>query len=204
MRQVINGITYLGDDVRIATAVGPQQTTRNLIEGNYSYKQRFSQHVAYVNFLPLNTVGISGLLLVEETELEPTGVGEIVEWYRIYTSIPPNRTEQGTAVKTYIAGGYTFSGTILIAAQLISYSATIKADIIYNYFLSATAQTVPALPQALVFTLGTTVYTQVLGGFPTTVINSNTVPSNNYAYCFIGGEIKRWKGDIYERRLVYG
>lgn len=209
MRQFINGITYIGDDVRVATLVGNRRTTKDLITGSTGYKQRVSQHGDYVSFLPLNSVGSSGLLLIDETELEPTGVGEIVEWDREYASIPPDRTEQGTAVKSYSSAQYLFTGGILAGGQLISYSATIKVDIFYHYFLSGTASTVPALPQANLWTIGPFFQYQAIGGFPTSSISSGgptytNAPTNNYAYCFISGEVTRWKGDIFQRRLVYG
>lgn len=208
MLQKINGINYAGADVRVATAVGILKATRNLTEGNYVYRQRFQQHRDYVSLLPLNTAGVNGSLLVEETELEPAGIGEIVEWDRVYIGIPPSRTEQGTAVKTYTFCDYLFLNGNLISGQAISYSATIKCDVLYNYFLSSNPQTVPALGQVIMHSIGPFFTAFSVGGFPTAIYNyggpSYTLPSNNSLYSFISGEIRRYNGDIYERKLIYG
>lgn len=211
----INGIHYIGDDVTEARAVGLIRTTRKMPEKVTMYRQRFSQHVDFFEKLPLNSLGPNNSLLYEETELTESGVGEIVEWDRCYVDMPAGRTEQGTAVKTYIDNGYQFLNGILVAAIPISFSATIKADLIYSYYKGNAAITIPALPQVVATTFpaqggfASQVYVQAIGGFPVASFAyggpTYVLPTNNYAYNFISGEIRRnWLGDIHERIVIYG
>lgn len=194
-----------------ARAVGPIRYSRPIpfSEGAFLMKQKYAQHISAWHPIPPNFPYSPGsaLLLVDETELEDTGVGGIVTWDRVYANVPGGRTEKGTCVKTYkyLVITYTPPNGPLLSAQVVSQSRTVPCDIIWNYSTNPDAANmgIGVVPDvSVVFNPPFALEVVTTGGFPFNIPPSGGGNNNNY-YNFVSGEKGLYMGKIYYTKQIY-
>jgi hypothetical protein len=116
-------VTYDGD-FSSAKACGAIRTeTIPNSGGAIKVMQRFNQLGANRRVLAPNSGGPFGTLLVDESGASDVG-GGIVEFDRIYASLPPGRVDQIWGGRTYTGTSRTYSGSTLVDIQLFSISVS--------------------------------------------------------------------------------
>ncbi len=181
--------------------------------GHVVIKQKFAQY--RVNWFPQNlgTAPYFGgaYYLVEETELEDSGVAGVVTWDRVWATLPSSRQEPVSVAKDYQIAQYTWNGSGILDQGILGYTQTIRGTMNLDYFLygfqMGNLPTKPTLMMARLF--GSNVLSDAGTGFPTQQYYFNGSPvftgySSNYGNSFISGVIERYMGTIMVRKLIYG
>lgn len=183
--------------------------------GHAVLKQRFCQyHDSYVK-LAVGSAGpvyaTQATYLVDETELEDSGVGKLVFWDRVWATIPGAWSEATSFTKSFQAGQYQFSGASLIDLGIVAWSGTVRGDAFHSYFRGAATSNLagPALTLISFATGGPgggplKVLTDNGTGFPRGIINGINLFTSNQAYAYTSGSIRPYLGDILEAILFYG
>lgn len=202
------GVLYDGDHAP-AWAVGEIRFSHPIPQDKsvLLLRQRFRQLRSNWSPLSLNSPGpFAGqpTYLVEETEQQDLGFG-VVEWDRVWATLPGHRVERGSAVKTFKYLQKQWTNGQLSDANIATQSRTINCNVVWDYSLNPNSLSAGTVPDISIIPLNNEGLRRVIatGGFPfNPAVNSPN--DHNEFYCTISGEIGIWMGAIYYSKRFEG
>jgi hypothetical protein len=209
---------YYDGNFNTAKAAGEIRFSRPIPQDNsvLLLKQRFWQLRSQWSPLAMNSSGPfagQNTYLVDETELEDLG-GGIVAWDRVWATLPPPRTEKGSAVKTfkYLQKSWRSDNHDIYDVNIATQSRVVRCNVVYHYSLDPNSLAVNGIPDISIISINVPGANQApvpvrqvwnTGGFPVN-LGYGTQADSNAFYTLISCEIGIWMGAIYYRKTLEG
>lgn len=198
-------ITAFDGDFLQALPCGPMLFSRPIPQQSQALvmRQKFRQFRPSWSALAMNTPRI-GMFLVEETELQDTGVADIVTWDRVYATLPGFWEEKGEITKVRKSLFKQYTNNQLTAVGIGSHSDMVRCDIKHWYYMTgADIPALPGVPDVAINSVGVFTWVDAINGFPFNNTPGSAPDTNNF-YSFISGSTQPYLGMMKELILIYG
>src|SRR5436190_2460276 len=156
------------------------------------WSQPWRCRASYFKGLDLSTPRAGGGILVNES-VPSLVLGDVVEWTRLYSEVPPPRIETAHFIHTLQVIRSIDPGEIL-EEQITTF-----ARVELKYFNTTTPHKIPILRKQLLKVIDGILQVIVVTG-PT---NEKSQPKPGTGGVAEDSDITRWKGNIWERRTPY-
>ena len=187
------GIIYdLASSPAIARRDGPLVYAFDAVTQSLSYTETLIQSASSWEPLALNTEGLTGFFLIEQTQPENIS-GGMVKWTRIYSEVPANRIEFETVsynYNTYVAYDPEPPYAPILLGSIVSFTNNVTTRAEYSYH---------QVPEDIEIDLGWKLFT--FGSFYYHQGDNPFQDINNPPAFFLGEDsaITRWKGNIWQK-----
>lgn len=202
----ISKLSFYDGDFSTAQACGQIRVSEPIMGQPTAYllKQQFRQRADQFAHRPALEAGPSivgrASFLVDETELQDTGVGGIVTWDRVWATLPDFWSTLGTVTKTIKYLRTLWNGENMVAASVVTRTKSVRCEIQHDYSFGAAV--LPPIPDVSIYVQGTVTTIMFIDGWP--VPTSGNPNSSNEAYSFISGDIQLYMGQIQHRTRIFG
>ena len=178
---------WFDGDTSVATPITPWRVHHDRVTYAYIYRRTFVQHADFFGHTGTGAVcpANASAFLADETEPTEFGIGKLIQFDRVYTTVPPARVEYENISYPYQQEG-TIGTTNVVANVNLSRIAVVTYD--YHHTTNPGAISMERLPRTMVFNNTFTRF----DGFTNLGYGAYTVAAD--------AQLTKWMGNIWQRK----